>query len=178
MPSYQDFHVTGPVKIQWAIASGTLADLGQTDNEDLVRISVRNHQRSFSRNDQGDMIGESVLSGSTAMVDFTMIAWNQEELVKLIERTRVGGTPAYAVGDEGLFATVGGVVVNHATLAKTIKLKITPTNTGAISYEFPTMILSSGPEYMDFGNTVKRVALSFTTIAPASGTVIMTTAAV
>lgn len=175
---FQDFHVTGPVKIQWAVATGTLADLGQTDNEDLVRITVRDHHRSFSRNDQGDMMGESVLSGTTAMVDFTMIAWDQQELVKLIERARVGGTPAYAVGDEGLFATVGGVVVNHATLAKTIKLKITPVNSGAISYEFPTVMLSSGPEYMDFGNTVKRVALSFTTIAPSSGTTIMVTAAV
>ena len=175
MTSYQDFHVTGPVKIQWAVEGGTLADLGQTDNEDLVRITVRDHHRSFSRNDQGDMIGESVLSGTTAIVDFTMIAWDQEELVKLIERARKGGTPGYAAADEGLRATIGGVVVNHPTLPKTIKLKIVPTNS-EVSYEFPRLMLASGPEYMDMGNTVKRIALSFQTMAPASGDVIMVTA--
>jgi hypothetical protein len=39
-------------------------------------------------------------------------------------------------------------------------------------------MLASGPEYLDFGNTLKRVALSFVTLAPASGTTVVTTSAV
>jgi hypothetical protein len=168
MPASTDFHVTGPVVISWAIVGGNYAELGRTDNEDLVRISVTDHKRMFSRNDQGDMIGEIVLSGSTATVDFTMVSWNQTEIEKLIERARVG-TSTGGIAKEGLFATIGGTVVGGAA-PKTIKLKIEPTTSGETVYEFALVHLASGPEYMDFGNTLKRIALSFATLAPASGT--------
>ena len=70
-----DFHVSGPTKIRWGVGGTTdvLDELGYTDNEDLIRISATDHKRMFSRNDQGDMVGEVVLSGTTFSIDFTMV---------------------------------------------------------------------------------------------------------
>jgi hypothetical protein len=170
-----DFQVSGPTTIAWT-DSTNFVNLGFTDNEDLIRISATNHSRSFSRNDQGDMIGEAVMSGTTFTIDFTLVSWDQAELVKLISKVRSGTASANAA-DEGLFATVGGTVVNGAT-SRRIGLRITPTTSGQIVYSFPRVMLASGPEYLDFGNTLKRVALSFVTLAPASGTTVVTTSAV
>lgn len=167
MPAATDFHVNGPTKIYWAVG-GTAApatELGKTDNDDLIRITMRDHYRTFSRNDTGDMIAESVVAGTTAVIDFTMVSWNQEELEKLLNRVRVGGAnPANAITNEGIFATVGGSVVNGPS-PKTVALKIEPTNVGGTIYTFKNLMLSTGPEYMDFGNTLKRIAFSFTSVA-------------
>jgi hypothetical protein len=168
-----DFHVAGPVKILWGTTSAT-TELGYSDNEDLVRITFTDHQRVFSRNDQGDMIGETVLSGTSAIIDFTLVSWNQDQLQQLISRVRKGGTPTNAIGQEGIFATVGGTTVNGAS-PRTIALKILPTTAGETVYDFPLVRLITGPEIMDLGNTLKRIALSFGTVAPASGTTICTT---
>lgn len=177
MPAMTDFHVAGPCKIQWNQGGGgAVADLGYTDNEDLIRISVTDHKRMFSRNDQGDMVGEAVLSGSTATIDFTMVSWNQDELQKLVRVVRTGET-TNAVTNEGLFATVGGLVRNGAA-RRDLKLTILPTTVGQIKYEFASVMLVGGPEYLDFGNSLKRIALSFQTMAPSSGGTIITTSSV
>lgn len=170
-----DFHVAGPVRIDWALSGTASTQLGVTDNEDLVRITAVDHRRTFSRNDQGDMIGEVVYSGSTFTIDFTMVAWDQTEIQKLIERCRAG-TSAGAVTAEGLFAPIGKTGINN-TNPNTISLKISPTTVGEIVYNFDKVLLASGPEYLDFGNTLKRIALSFVTTAPASGAVVATTSA-
>lgn len=171
-----DFHVAGPVRIDWATTGSASTQLGVTDNEDLVRITAVDHRRTFSRNDQGDMIGEVVYSGSTFTIDFTMVSWDQTELQKLVERCRVG-TSAGAVTAEGLLALVGKTGINHAN-PNTITLKISPTTSAEIVYEFPKVLLASGPEYLDFGNTLKRIALSFVTTAyGASATTVATTSA-
>lgn len=166
MPTASDFHVNGPTKIYWDIG-GTATpanELGRTDNDDLIRITMRDHYRTFSRNDTGDMIAEGVVAGSTAVIDFTMVSWNQDELEKLIKRARTGGSLTAGVGNEGIFATVGGSIVNGAS-PRTIALKIDPTNVGGTTYTFKNLMLSTGPEYMDFGNTLKRIAFSFTSVA-------------
>lgn len=166
MPAATDFHVNGPTTIYWNVGgtSAPATELGKTDNDDLIRITMRDHYRTFSRNDTGDMIAEGVVAGSTAVIDFTMVSWNQEELEKLIKRARTGGSLTAGVGNEGIFATVGGSIVNGAS-PRTIALKIEPTNVGGTIYTFKNLMLSTGPEYMDFGNTLKRIAFSFTSVA-------------
>jgi hypothetical protein len=166
MPAATDFHVNGPTTIYWNVGgtSAPATELGKTDNDDLIRITMRDHYRTFSRNDTGDMIAEGVVAGSTAVIDFTMVSWNQDELEKLIKRARTGGSLTAGVGNEGIFATVGGSIVNGAS-PRTIALKIEPTNTGGTIYTFKNLMLSTGPEYMDFGNTLKRIAFSFTSVA-------------
>lgn len=166
MPAATDFHVNGPTTIYWNVGgtSAPAVELGKTDNDDLIRITMRDHYRTFSRNDTGDMIAESVVAGTTAVIDFTMVSWNQEELEKLIKRARTGGSLAAGIANEGIFATVGGSVINGAS-PRTIALKIEPTNTGGTIYTFKNLMLSTGPEYMDFGNTLKRIAFSFTSVA-------------
>lgn len=160
-----DFHVNGPTKIYWGagagVANSSLAELGRTDNEDLVRISGRDHYRTFSRTDLGDMIAEAVLAGTTWSIDFTMVAWDQGEVNKLIAKCRQNKTSSQGIADEGEEATVGGVVVTGG--ARMVTLKIEPDRTGETVYVFNCM-LSAGPEYMDMGNTVKRIALSFTSV--------------
>jgi hypothetical protein len=176
MPAATDFHVNGPTTIMWRTSSesGTYAAIGYTDNDDLIRINVRDHKRTFSRNDQGDMVGESVYSGSTATIDFTMVAWDQNELIKIIDRVRKGTTGASSTTSlEGGFATVGGVL--RGSVPRTIALKIVPTNLGSVVYEFPEVMLDTGPEYMDFGNAVKRIGFSFITVAPLTGSTFITT---
>lgn len=159
-----DFHVNGPTKIYWGAgaANANLAELGRTDNEDLVRITGRDHYRTFSRSDLGDMIAEAVLAGTTWSIDFTMVAWDQDEVNKLIAKCRQNKTSGQAIADEGEEATIGGVVVSGG--ARMVTLKIDPDRTGETVYVFNCM-LSAGPEYMDMGNTVKRIALSFTSVA-------------
>lgn len=166
MPAATDFHVNGPTTIYWDVGNTAAAnlELGKTDNDDLIRITMRDHYRTFSRNDTGDMIAEGVLSGTTAVIDFTMVSWNKEELEKLIKRVRAGGSATTGVANEGIFATVGGSIVNGA-LPRTVSLRIVPTNVGETIYNFKNVMLSTGPEYMDFGNTLKRIAFSFTSIA-------------
>jgi len=166
MPAATDFHVNGPTSIYWDVG-GTAApgnNLGKTDNDDLIRITFRDHYRTFSRNDTGDMIAESVVAGTTAVIDFTMVSWNKDELEKLIKRVRTGGSAAAGIANEGIFATVGGSVVNGAS-PRTISLKIDPTTVGETVYTFKNLMLTTGPEYIDFGNTLKRIAFSFTSVA-------------
>lgn len=167
-----DFHVAGPVTIKWGAwttgsAPSVFADFGKTDNEDLVRITVRDHYRTFTRNDLGDMIAESVTAGSTASIDMTLVSWNQDELLKLLKQVRLGNVTSPAAADEGKFATVGGQTVTAG--ARLIGLQIIPTTVGETIYSFPSVMLSAGPEYIDFGNTLKRIALSFTSVPTATG---------
>jgi hypothetical protein len=171
-----DFHVSGPTKIRWGVGgtTGALDELGYTDNEDLIRISATDHKRMFSRNDQGDMVGEVVLSGTTFSIDFTMVSWDQDQLQKLINVVRTAANNG-AVTAEGLFATVGGSV-RTGPARRDLRLSIVPSRAGQISYTFDSLMLVSGPEYLDFGNTLKRIALSFQTMAPSSGNAVATTA--
>jgi hypothetical protein len=166
MPAATDFHVNGPTTIYWDIGgtASPATELGKTDNDDLIRITMRDHYRTFSRNDTGDMIAESVTAGTTAVIDFTMVSWNKDELEKLIKRARTGGAVAAGIANEGIFATIGGSTIQGAN-PKTFALKIEPTNAGGTIYTFKNLMLSTGPEYMDFGNTLKRIAFSFTSVA-------------
>jgi hypothetical protein len=171
----KDFHINGPTVIKWG-ASTANTDIAYTDNDDLVRITVRDHYRTFTRNDTGDMIAEGVHAGSTATIDFTAAAWDDNQLWSLLSKARVG-TITSAVASEGAFATVGAPIVNGSAPC-VFALAVVPTNPGAVVYTFPKVMLSAGPEYIDLGNSVKRIALTFTTVAPASGTTIITTTAV
>jgi hypothetical protein len=168
MPAATDFHVNGPTKIYWDIRGTAVPSnqLGFTDNDDLIRITVREHIRTFSRNDTGDMIAEAVRNGTTATIDFTMVSWNQTELEKLIKIVRSGGASATSgIANEGLFSGVGLAIVNGSSKG-TIALRIQPTNSGETVYTFKNLMLVTGPEYIDFGNTLKRIAFSFTSVVP------------
>ena len=154
--SYQDFHVNGPTVIKWGATTAS-TELGMTDNEDLIRIVGRDHYRTFTRNDTGDMIAEAVYAGTSWTIDFTMVSWNQTQLDALLSRARSGTTG----GNEGSMANVGGTLFGGS---RSLALTIEGTNDGSITYEFGTVMLASGPEYIDFGNTVKRIALSFVTV--------------
>jgi hypothetical protein len=166
----QDFHVNGPTKIKIgfgkAVAGSSMTELGYTDNEDLVRIQVRDHVRTFTRNDTGDMIAEAVMSGSTATVDMTFVSWDDTQFWTMLKKHRQGTVNQPAVADEGKFATVGGVVVDGDE--RVLTLEIVPTRVGETSYKFPSVMITAGPEYVDLGNTVKRIAMSFTSIVTVS----------
>lgn len=148
-----DFHVQGPTTIK---IDGNV--IGYTDNEDLIRITMTDHIRSFTRLDQGDMIAESVLSGTTAAIEFTMVAWDDVELWTMISKAR-GGALA-TVTAEGVSGVVGSTMST-----RTFALTITPSRDDQTIYAFGAVLLTSGPEYIDFGNTVKRIALAFTSTA-------------
>lgn len=171
-----DFHVNGPTKIYWgagsAVEDSNLVEIGRTDNEDLVRITARDHYRTFTRNDLGDMIAEAVFSGTSFSLDFTMVSWDQTELNKLLKKCRQGTAQSPVIADEGIRATVGGVVVMQGE--RTVTIKIDPEKVGEIAYKFNCM-LSAGPEYMDMGNTVRRIALSFMTVADGTNQPLITT---
>jgi hypothetical protein len=168
-----DFHVNGPTVVRWKIAGaqGTATALGYTDNDDLIRISTIDHRRNYTRNDGGDMIAESVLSGTTATLDMTLVSWDETELNELISYCRTG-TAGSAIGDQGKIATVGGPTVTGNV--RCVALEIFPANTGADAYLFNRMILTTGPEYMDLGNAVKRISMSFTSAFVAGDTVFAT----
>lgn len=159
-----DFHINGPTVIKWSAAgAGSRNNLGYTDNDDLVRISMIDHKRTYTRNDGGDMIAEGVYAGSTATLDLTLVSWDEGELASLISRCRTG-TASSGVASQGGIATVG-----KAASSNLIALEIEPTNTGADVYLFPKMMLQTGPEIMDLGNAVKRISMSFISFIPNSG---------
>ncbi len=160
-----DFHVAGPTKIY---IGGT--EIGWTDNDDLVSIEVRDHYRNFTRLDLGAMIAESVLAGSTATISFTMVAWDNTALWTQLGLAReiAGAT----VANEGKSALVGSVASAHD-----LTLTIEPQRLGQTKYAFGSVILASGPEYIDFGNATKRIALSFTSLGATTFATTTTTAA-
>lgn len=151
-----DFHINGPTVIKWSAAGADARNnLGYTDNDDLVRISMIDHKRTYTRNDGGDMIAEGVYAGSTATLDLTLVSWDEGELASLISRCRTG-TASSGVASQGGIATVGKAISGNL-----IALEIAPTNTGADVYLFPRLMLQTGPEIMDLGNAVKRISMSF-----------------
>ena len=160
-----DFHVNGPTVIGWKVAGseGSFSSLGYTDNDDLVRITATDHKRTYTRNDGGDMIAEAVYSGTTGTLDLTLVSWDEAALSGLISHCRTG-TATAGVAAQGSIATVGGPILGTAGNLRTVSIQINPTNAGADVYEFPRLMLNTGPEYIDLGNAVKRVSLSFTSV--------------
>jgi hypothetical protein len=162
-----DFHINGPTVIRWYRTDGGspgFVELGYTDNDDLVRVSVTDHKRIFSRNDTGDMISQVLYSGTTATLDFTMIAWDDAVLEAFLCKCRTGLTaPLSGSNAQGQFASVGGVArTGNPATERVVNLVVTPVadTPGTYYYQFD-MVLNSGPEYMDFGNAAKRIAMSF-----------------
>lgn len=155
-----DFHVNGPTVVKWAPIGSALEDLGFTDNDDLIRITSSDHRRTYTRVDGGDMIAEAVMGGTTGTLDMTLVSYDETELSKLISRCRTGSVTSPSVAMQGLISTVGGQVVT----SRLIRIQIYPKNIGADIYDFPYMMLTAGPEYIDLGNAVKRVSLSFTSV--------------
>ena len=171
-----DFHINGPTVVKWAVytpggETPTFTNLGYTDNDDLIRIVVTDHKRLFNRNDSGDMISQAVMSGSTAVLDMTLISWDEEQLNNLLYRCRTGTGTGATIANQGNFASVGGIASTTAsTTGRDIAIQIQPTNTGADIYLFPKLMLNTGPEYLELGNTAKRLAWSFITMYDSTAT--------
>ena len=167
MPALTDFHVDGPTSV--SISRGgddTGIQLGYTTNDDMITVTVSDHRFYFHTTDSGQMYADAVTLGSTAVIRMTLVSWNQEKLQDLITWSRTGSTAPFTgapvsgnAQSEGLTAAVG-----QSSDFKLINLFVTPTKIGAKGYKFKDVVLTGGPEYYDFGNAPRRVALEFTTV--------------
>lgn len=159
-----DFHINGPSKVSVFLggAEGAYVDLGYTDNDDLIRFTVTDHKKLLTRTDSGDMISQVVYSGTTATIDMTLVSWDETVLSRMISRLRTGYDIIGLSEEQGNFSSVGSVARSSSDLDRFVRIGIV----GALDanrYYFD-VILNSGPEYIDFGNAAKRIAMSFITI--------------
>lgn len=152
------FHCAGPTTIQVKInpATGEYESLGITSNDDLVACNIEELNRTFTRNDLGDMDAETVLTGTTCEVAMTFEYWDEAVWAKLLGRTRRGTTDG---SNEGFFAEVGRLMVgDRATNSSLFSMKILTTKVGEKSYEFKYAKIL-GHRAPDFGATMRRLVL-------------------
>lgn len=159
-----DFHINGPSKVVVFLggAEGAYADLGYTDNDDLIRFTATDHRKLLTRTDSGDMISQVVYSGTTATIDMTLVSWDEAVLTRMLAKLRTGDDLFGSAFFQGEFSSVGSVARTVADLERFVTIGIV----GAVdaNWYYFDVILNSGPEYIDFGNAAKRIAMSFITI--------------
>ena len=163
-----DFHVCGPFALQLKVGNAYVS-LGYTNNEDLASIRISDHYLTFTENDSGAMISDRIALGTSATLSITLTSWDQSRLLQLISMSRLGLSSAEAFM-EGVIAPPGSLSVavmatndSPAPITKTLAIKLVPTTVGETAWEFKAMLLTSGPEYIDHGNTAKKIALEFAT---------------
>jgi hypothetical protein len=149
------WNTTGPTKVQIALnaASPSWEDLGRTDNENLVRVEVEDHLRSFTRNDLGDMTAEVCVTGSTARVSFALVHWDEDVVEKVFGQFRLSNASA-TDADEGKYGTVGALMVTDDHV---FSLRLLTSRSGAKSYTFKYVRPVQPVGIIDFGNVEKRL---------------------
>lgn len=156
----QGFHCAGPTVLQIKVnpASGSYETLGRSNNEDLVGFEFEELNRSFTRNDLGDMKAEVVLTGSRCLVSATLEYWDESVWEKVLGRTRLGTTGG---SNEGYHAEVGRLMVgDRGTSSSLFSLNVLTSKVGEKSYECKYAMLL-GHRMAEIGNTMKRLVAVF-----------------
>lgn len=152
--------VTGPHTIEWSDASGSgNTTLGRGDNNDLFRIEITNRYADINTNEYGDMPAQSVFTGATATVNFSLASFDRDEALKLQRRS--GGNAA-GTGLAASYPVVGGLTnAGHVTAANdnTIKLTLNPDITSRLGIQV-TRVRVINLNFTDFGNRATRLVFS------------------
>lgn len=189
MPS-TDFHITGPTVVLVShpdISDGNAVEFGYTDNDDMIRLEATDHKQVFTNNASGEMISQGIFLGTTWSIDMTLVSWDEDILNRIIKTVRLGvdgqgSNPPVNIASQGFYSTIGGLLLPKrrpdgsifagATEDRTIGMIIEPKNTGPAGnvalqpdrYVFSSVMLQTGPKYIDIGNAAKRLAWSWVTV--------------
>lgn len=165
----ESWHAQGPTHLLVAldVSSPSYAAFARTDNEDLVGFEIEDIQRTFTRNDLGDMVAEVITTGSTCFISFTATWWDEAKLQDLLSVFRSGATGL----TEGYHAEVGALVASLGSLSSSrlFGLQIATTNSGEKSYMFPLCRLAQPHQMRDFGNTMKKLIMVVEALPNGSG---------
>ena len=151
------FNVAGPCRLQFILEGGTLVDLGETTDDDMIRVEFERHMSVLKSTSTGDEPAEIVHTGMTAIITGTLVQWDPDVTnnTKAFHKvaTAPGGTTE---GDAGVIGT------RYVTGSLTGSLAIIPRTVGKTSYTFGRCIITRW-QLFDFGNV--EVKLGFEAMA-------------
>ena len=164
-----NFQVYGPATV-WIRTTPALYDataptdtdgfsrLGVSDNDDLFKFEEEHLTKDISCVTDGTMPGEIVYLGSKASLSVTLVKWDHAVVEKIQDQLARVMTMG-AIGTVGL-TTLNGPLTGEP-LASHFQLLLVPDSTSLTqySYWFKACVLTDPVEYMDFGNTARRVGL-------------------
>jgi len=159
------FHIAGPTKVQHAIPTAltTFADLGRTDNDDLIRVDISTTNEIITANDTGDSPAEIIYTGTTAVITMTLVKWDSSKWVVL---TNNPGTTTE--GDGGTIGTPWVSSYSSST-SELFAIRILPSITGEKIYTFSACYLDRQHSGIhEFGNTAKRMRLTINAMVDTS----------
>jgi len=153
-------NVAGPHKIKWgAGATAASAVLGRGDNNDLFRIEMSHKYVDIQTNEFGDMPAESIMTGITATINFSLVSYDTAEANKL--QVFMTGNGA-AGGEIGKYPAVGTLTqAGHNTTANdlTVNFELDPdiaNRRGITVFRVrPTKL-----DYQEFGNKATRLVFA------------------
>lgn len=153
-------NVTGPHTIKWGQGStAASAILGRGDNNDLFRIEMSHKYVDIQTNEFGDMPAESIMTGVTATINFSLVSYDTAEAGKL--QTFMTGNTASG-GESGKYPIVGTLTQAGSTTSAndlTVNFALDPdiTNRRGITVfrVRPTKL-----DYQEFGNKATRLVFS------------------
>ena len=151
-------NVTGPHTIKWGSGStAASAILGRGDNNDLFRIEMSHKYVDIQTNEFGDMPAESIMTGITATINFSLVSYDTAEAGKL--QTSMTGNGAGG-GESGNYPIIGTLNKAGATSGDvTVNFALVPSITGrrgiTVFRVRPTKL-----DYQEFGNKATRLVFS------------------
>jgi len=163
------WHAQGPTSLLVATdtTNPSYTAFARTDNEDLVGFEIEDIQRTFTRNDLGDMVAEVVTTGSTCFISFTATWWDESLLQDILSVHRSGATGS----TEGTHAEVGALMVtlDGSSKRRLFGFQIATTNSGEKTYTFPRCRLAQPHQMREFGNTMKKLVMVLEALPDGSG---------
>ena len=153
-------NVTGPHTIKWGSGStAASAVLGRGDNNDLFRIEMSHKYVDIQTNEYGDMPADSIMTGITATINFSLVSYDTAEAGKLQVFTTGNGA---AGGESGKYPIIGTLTqAGSATSANdlTVNFALDPdiaNRRGITVFRVrPTKL-----DYQDFGNKATRLVFA------------------
>jgi hypothetical protein len=155
------FMVEGPTTVQTTNLGtfSTFADLGYTDNNDLVSVDVEYLQETIESSDTGRVPVDVINMGVIATVNMTLVKWDDTKLQNLLE---------FPSGGAGQVGTIGLRMFGNGSSDYRFKLKLVGDDK---TFTFHRCHFEARAVRMfDFGNRARRVGLSITCLPEWSGT--------
>lgn len=157
-------NITGPHLIRWGTTTGSYADLGRTDNDDLFNIEIEYKYNDIQTNEFGSMPADAILMGATAFVNFTMVSYDAAEIANLFNACN-GSSSGIS------FPEVGALAIGSSD--NLIALTAVPSITGRPTYTVDKLRLISH-NLRDIGNKPTRAAFRFEVLPVTAGRAIYT----
>jgi len=153
-------NVTGPHTIKWGSGSTAASSvLGRGDNNDLFRIEMSHKYVDIQTNEFGDMPAESIMTGITATINFSLVSYDPAEAGKLQVYSTGNGAAGGESGKYPATGTLTGAGNNTTANDLTLNFALVPSISGrrgiTVFRVRPTKL-----DYQEFGNKATRLVFA------------------